>query len=383
MTTATSWTRWSGISSRWLDAEQLAFDDAVESGDACLAALEATYPETGLVVSDLRMPGMSGAELFDEIHRRYPDVGCVLVTANTDLKQINRAVAASMMGLVQKPWDADALVGELDGAVASIDKMRASRKRSIQLSEQLEIAASFQRAYMRIEPPGDDRFHLDVLSRPAPGMHLTGDYHDFVCLSPDRFLIVVGDGAGAGLRPALLTAMMKIQLRSRLDAPRQILIALNQRLFAVLPRGTDVVATCVVGLVDLAAGTVTTARAGRDSLFFVSDDVVEAEMPTGPALGFDPEADYEERTYPLHAGTRLVMFTDGLYDRSPRDGSGFDLRTRGMEDLLRHAHGDPHFIDQLLRLITANRILNSGPVIPLFDDDVTILSFLIRRIGPR
>jgi serine phosphatase RsbU (regulator of sigma subunit) len=236
---------------------------------------------------------------------------------------------------------------------------------------------------MKIEPPRDDRFHLDVLSQPAPGMHLTGDYHDFVCLSPDRFLVVVGDGAGTGVRPALLTAMMKIQLRSRLDSPREVLSALNRRLFSVLPRGTDVVATCVVALVDIAAGSITTARAGHDSLFLVSDDVFEAESPTGPALGFDPEAEYEERTYPLQPDTRIVMFTDGLYDRSPRDGSSVGLRFRGMEDLIRHAHGDPHFIDQLLRLITANRILNSRPVIPLFDDDVTILSFLVRKIGPR
>lgn len=261
--------------------------------------------------------------------------------------------------------------------------MRASRKRSVQLSERLEIAAAFQRDYMKIEPPSDDRSQLDVLSQPAPGMHLTGDYHDFVCRSPDRFLVVVGDGAGAGLRPALVTAMMKIQLRSRLDAPREILAALNRRLFAVLPRGTDVVATCVVGLVDLAAGTVTAARAGHDSLFFVSDDVVDVEVPTGPALGFDPEAEYEERTYPLSAETRIVLFTDGLFDRSPREGSGTDLRFRGLGDPMRHAHSDPHFIDQLLRLITANRILNNRPVIPLFDDDVTVLSVAVRRIGPR
>jgi sigma-B regulation protein RsbU (phosphoserine phosphatase) len=108
----------------WLDAEHLDHD-AVETGDACLAALEATYPETGLVVSDLRMPGMNGAELFEEIHRRYPDVGCVLITAYSDLSQINRAVAASMMGLIQKSWDAEALAREIEGG--SIERRRDAR----------------------------------------------------------------------------------------------------------------------------------------------------------------------------------------------------------------------------------------------------------------
>ena len=368
--------------SPWLHTEQLAYD-AVDSGAECLRVLEETYPQTGLVVSDLRMPGMGGAELFEQINRRYSDVGCVLVTAYSDMEQINRAVAASMLGLIQKPWDAASLTREISGAVASIDAMRTTRDRNRQLAEQMELAAAFQRAYMEIVPPADDRIRIDVLSRPAPGMHLTGDYHDVVRISPDRFLIVVADGAGTGVRPALLTAMMKILVRQGPGSPKDVLAAFNRRLIAVLPRGTDLLISCVTAEVDLREGTITTARAGHNSVFLVGDRVMEAAAPTGPALGFDPEATYEERTFSLQAETRIVLFTDGLYDRSPRGAESALVRSRGIEDLFRHAHGNPSFIDEVVRLVTADRILNGLPVVPLFDDDVTLLSFYVRGIGPQ
>ena len=43
---------------------------SVDSGEAALAAIAVTRP--ALVITDLRMPGIDGLQLFESIHRQYP-----------------------------------------------------------------------------------------------------------------------------------------------------------------------------------------------------------------------------------------------------------------------------------------------------------------------
>ena len=49
------------------------------SGEEALTRLR-ERPDTRLVVTDVVMPGMSGPELVDQIHGRYPDIGVLFVT---------------------------------------------------------------------------------------------------------------------------------------------------------------------------------------------------------------------------------------------------------------------------------------------------------------
>jgi response regulator RpfG family c-di-GMP phosphodiesterase len=75
-----------------------------ESGKAGIAFLE-TEP-VDLVVSDMRMPEMDGAELLERVRERWPAVGRILLTGYAD---INSTVAAINRGQIHryiaKPWD--------------------------------------------------------------------------------------------------------------------------------------------------------------------------------------------------------------------------------------------------------------------------------------
>lgn len=78
------------------------------SGSQALAALERS--PFGLVLSDLRMPGLSGMELLERIRAEYPDTIVILVTA---FGTVETAVAAMRMGAydyLTKPIDADELL---------------------------------------------------------------------------------------------------------------------------------------------------------------------------------------------------------------------------------------------------------------------------------
>ncbi len=75
------------------------------NGDAALQ-LTAEHPEIALMVSDIRMPGMSGYQVASAVRDRYPQMKILLMTGYTD-----EAVPASLVDagikLVSKPLDLD------------------------------------------------------------------------------------------------------------------------------------------------------------------------------------------------------------------------------------------------------------------------------------
>jgi len=50
------------------------------SGEAALATMAVTRP--ALVITDLRMPGMDGLQLFETIHRQHPTMPVIILTAH-------------------------------------------------------------------------------------------------------------------------------------------------------------------------------------------------------------------------------------------------------------------------------------------------------------
>jgi two-component system C4-dicarboxylate transport response regulator DctD len=105
----------------WLGVVGLAVEQ-VESGAAALARLGGDMPD--VVLSDVRMPGMSGIELLAEIQRRDPGLPVVLVTGHGDVPLAVAAMRSGAHDFVTKPYDPDHLLAIL---------LRASRERRLAL----------------------------------------------------------------------------------------------------------------------------------------------------------------------------------------------------------------------------------------------------------
>ena len=74
------------------------------SGDEGLKALEA-HPEIGLIVSDQRMPGMSGVEFLEKAREMRPDVLRILLTGYSDIHAIMDAINKSGVPLLNQRDD--------------------------------------------------------------------------------------------------------------------------------------------------------------------------------------------------------------------------------------------------------------------------------------
>ncbi len=90
----------------------------VETASDGAAALEAHAERPpAVVVSDLRMPGIDGAELLRRLREKDPRLPVIMVTAASDVGSAVDAMRAGAEDYLTKPVDFDALVLAIDRAV--------------------------------------------------------------------------------------------------------------------------------------------------------------------------------------------------------------------------------------------------------------------------
>ncbi len=70
-----------------------------------------------LVISDMRMPGMDGAQLLEQVHARWPQVVRILLTGHADMASTVAAInRGHVFRYLSKPWDeAELLAAVRDG----------------------------------------------------------------------------------------------------------------------------------------------------------------------------------------------------------------------------------------------------------------------------
>jgi len=79
-----------------------------ESGDEALAQIGKELPD--VIVTDIRMPGMSGLELLDYLGKKYPDLPVIIMTAHSDLDSAVSAYQGGAFEYLPKPFDIDEAV---------------------------------------------------------------------------------------------------------------------------------------------------------------------------------------------------------------------------------------------------------------------------------
>ncbi|MEC0231846.1 response regulator [Paenibacillus alba] len=76
---------------------------ACASGAECLEALRVHKPD--LVITDIKMPGMSGLELAKMINQLYTDIKCVILSGFGEFEYARKAIASGVSAYLLKPVD--------------------------------------------------------------------------------------------------------------------------------------------------------------------------------------------------------------------------------------------------------------------------------------
>jgi len=85
------------------------------SGAAALSRLDHELPN--ILITDLRMPGMDGLQLFEAVHRRYPLMPVLMLTANGTIPDAVQAMQRGVFGYITKPFEGVDLMREVDRAL--------------------------------------------------------------------------------------------------------------------------------------------------------------------------------------------------------------------------------------------------------------------------
>ncbi|QZP20257.1 sigma-54-dependent transcriptional regulator [Pseudomonas sp. DR208] len=83
--------------------------------EECLAQLPRDFP--GVILSDVRMPGLSGLELLAEVRRRDADLPVILLTGHGDVPMAVEAMRDGAYDFLEKPFSPDALLNSLRRAL--------------------------------------------------------------------------------------------------------------------------------------------------------------------------------------------------------------------------------------------------------------------------
>ncbi|KXI27472.1 nitrogen regulation protein NR(I) [Paraglaciecola hydrolytica] len=80
-----------------------------ENPQDLLLQLETGQPPE-VIVSDIRMPQMDGVTLLGEVHKRYPNIPVIIMTAHSDLDSAVNAYQSGAFEYLPKPFDIDEAV---------------------------------------------------------------------------------------------------------------------------------------------------------------------------------------------------------------------------------------------------------------------------------
>jgi len=113
----------------------------VSLGDArdLAARLPADWP--GVVVSDIRMPGIDGLELLQQLRTRDSEMPVILITGHGDIQLAVQAMRAGAYDFLEKPFPSEALLDSVRRALALRQLVLDNRSLRLALADRQQLSA--------------------------------------------------------------------------------------------------------------------------------------------------------------------------------------------------------------------------------------------------
>lgn len=253
-----------------------------------------------------------------------------------------------------------------------IDELKTTTAANERMESELNVARNIQMGMLRTDFPDN------VAAILVPAKEVGGDLYDFV--QKGKYLyFTIGDVSGKGVPASLMMAITRAGLRF-VAGMEQTMDKLLERVNVSVTdtNSNDMFVTLFMGRVNLETRRMEYCNAGHNPIIVVPPDGEPYFLKVKPnlAIGLFEDFVYEAESLDLAAGTRLVLYTDGVNEAERVDKSlfGNDRLLKWAEsDLVRStATTDKDVVDNLYK--TVQQFTEGN----LQNDDITIMSILIK-----
>jgi phosphoserine phosphatase RsbU/P len=225
--------------------------------------------------------------------------------------------------------------------IGSISTLLTEQQKRQRLENEISIAREVQDQLFPRTLPQVPGVEIEAICKAARSV--SGDYYDFIQLSPTHLAIAIADISGKGISAALLMASLQAALRSQVlvtgaesMSTAELVSRLNKHL--VRNTGDDRFATFFIAVYDSATRLLRYTNAGHLPGFLISKDSAIHLEKGGMVLGVLEDYGYEEGCVTVPPDSLLVGYSDGLIE--PENVYGEEFGIRRLQQAAVHVQGD-------------------------------------------
>lgn len=252
-----------------------------------------------------------------------------------------------------------ALGDSFNSMMQSVSTLIDEQRQRQRLENELSIAHEVQQQLFPHTLPKISGVEIAAVCRPA--RTVSGDYYDFIRVSPTRLAVALADISGKGISAALLMANVQAALRSDVlryrdgqpgiqHAPvntAEIVSHLNRHLFR--NTSSERYATFFFGVYDTEARRLHYTNAGHLPPVYVCNGHTMRLETGGMVVGLFDDVSFEQGVLETQSGGLLVAYSDGLIETENVYGEEFGS-IRLTEVAAQNKDSSPHSItDAMVR----------------------------------
>lgn len=309
-------------------------------GFQALAMLQERVPD--LILLDVVMPGLDGISVCRKIKEdeRFVDIPIIFLSSRTETEDKIIGLHAGASDYIAKPFEAAEILARVR---VHLDLQRVTRELRLanqelvlkqQRIDQDLIAA--ERIQRKLLPQGNPSPNIvDVAWKFRPSHRVGGDIFNMVRLDKDHLAFYILDVSGHGVHSALVAVSAfqsllpqggnVLEENGKVPAsPAEVL----SRLDAQFPQDQyEQYFTIFYLLLNIKTGEICYSAAGHPPGIVLSVDGKVSFLDKGGSLiGLGGLVPFEEGSYALSPGDRVILYTDGLTDYENAAGEFYGLQ---------------------------------------------------------
>ncbi|UCX04153.1 PP2C family protein-serine/threonine phosphatase [Shewanella glacialimarina] len=294
-----------------------------------------------LVVSDWRMPNLSGIALCKRLKAEIYTPYILLLTGNNETEDLVYALQSGADDYLAKPFDPRVLIIRVIAALRLIktqkimqaqhkalnDSHKQTKKLLAEKKAELKQAAQLQHSLLPAKRFTLQQWQVNHYFQAAS--ELAGDV--FQCFKINEqwmgfFLIdVSGHGAGAAMQSFTLAQALNPNRADWRTSPELLMEYINRVFFDPSDQGQF--ATMIIGKMNCNTGEYELCNAGHPQPLLISENNCDSiNMQSSLPIGIDENTQYVNWQGRLNANQQLMIFSDGIYEMNNPTHGMFGLQ---------------------------------------------------------